>query len=599
MPDVKKTLRNVFGFKDFRANQQEIVEAIVQGRDVFAAMPTGGGKSLCYQLPAAVMDGVAVVVSPLIALMKDQVDAAQELGLAAEFVNSTLSQEEFFGIMDRLDAGRLKLLYVSPERLNLEGFAARLKGVNISFFAIDEAHCLSEWGHDFRPDYLALSDLKKKFPSAHIAAFTATATKRVQQDIVKRLNLDEPFVLRASFDRPELTYRVIAKSSANQQITDIIKGHNGESGIIYRTSRKDVDSTATFLKKNGIKALAYHAGMTPQQRQKCQDSFKRDKVQVVVATIAFGMGIDKSDIRFVVHGDLPRSVEGYYQETGRAGRDGEASFCYLLFSRSDIFKIRYHIDNIIEPAAAQQAKSNLSTIVSFATKNVCRRKQLLAYFDEAYPQENCSGCDVCLDEVETEDAGTNARIFMSAMARTEQRFGIVHIIDIVRGANTEKIRKFDHHNIKTYGARKSYSKQYWSALADELIGQGCIFQNPDRFNALQLTEKGVEVLYGRKDFFMTKFVEPKSAAAKAVKKHQAKEVNPQAQALFEHLRAVRKEIADQKNLPPFVIFSNKTLKEMAEIAPRTEAELLTISGIGEKKLESYGAIFLAAVREYQ
>ena len=378
--DAKKILKSVFGYRSFRENQEEVITAVMDGRDVFTAMPTGGGKSLCYQIPGMMFEGLTVVISPLIALMKDQVDEAVSKGIPAAFLNSSLEKEKISEIYSRLYRGEIKLLYLSPERLAVEGYIDRLHELNVSFFAVDEAHCLSEWGHDFRPDYLFLSHLRKKFPGIPIAAFTATATKKVQDDIIRILKLKKPLIIRASFDRKELNYRVRPKTEVLSQISSFIKNHPDEPGIVYRFSRKDVEKTAAHLKKRGIKALHYHAGMTKDERTKNQELFNNDKVDVIVATTAFGMGINKNNIRYVLHGDLPKSMEGYYQETGRAGRDGLDSDCVLFFSAGDIVKQQYFIEQMEDPGEKAKSRDNLNSLVRFATINVCRRKQLLEYF---------------------------------------------------------------------------------------------------------------------------------------------------------------------------------------------------------------------------
>ena len=417
-------LDKVFGFHSFRDNQEEIVRAVMDRRDAFVVMPTGGGKSLCYQLPAGLLPGTCVVVSPLISLMKDQVDAAAGVGLRSAYYNSSQTQAQRLDVQNRLYAGKLDLLYVSPERLAMETFLNGLKRIRICLFAVDEAHCISEWGHDFRPDYLYLSELVEQFPHVPVAAFTATATERVQTDIISRLDLRNPCVVRASFNRPNLFYQVVPKENAAAQIRAFVNARPGESGIVYRTTRDDVEQTAGMLARAGIRALPYHAGMDDSTRAKNQDAFNKDEVQVIVATIAFGMGIDKSNIRFVIHGDLPKNLESYYQETGRAGRDGEPAHCMLLFRGGDIPKIRFFINQIADSKERKAAARQLNEMIRFASVNACRRRQLLAYFDEAYQRDKCGACDVCSDTVERVDATTEARMVMSAMARTRERFGV-------------------------------------------------------------------------------------------------------------------------------------------------------------------------------
>lgn len=392
---ILKTLKTVFGFQAFRPNQEFIIRNILEGRDVFAVMPTGGGKSLCYQLPATLMHGTAIVISPLISLMKDQVDAAVENGIDAAFMNSSMSADEVSDVYRMLQYNKIKLLYIAPERFAMPHFLERLKITAITLFAIDEAHCISEWGHDFRPDYLGLSLIPRMFPDVPVAAFTATATKRVQEDIIHKIGLRRPHIVRASFNRPNLFYEVKAKSRVESQILEFLGDHPGESGIIYRTTRDSVMETADFLKLKGIAALPYHAGLPAEERNRNQEAFNRDEAQVIVATIAFGMGIDKSNVRFVIHADLPKNIEGYYQETGRAGRDGEPANCLLFFGRSDIPKIRYFINAITDDRERFIAIEKLNQTVGFASYNVCRRRQLLGFFGEDYPLDNCGACDIC------------------------------------------------------------------------------------------------------------------------------------------------------------------------------------------------------------
>jgi len=588
---ILHTLKTVFGFHDFRPNQESIIKSILERRDVFAVMPTGGGKSLCYQLPAKLMRGTAVIISPLISLMKDQVDAARENGISAAYMNSTLSSQEVSHLYRELRGNTIELLYISPERFAMPGFIETLKSVPISLFAIDEAHCVSEWGHDFRPDYLSLSGIPKTFPDVPVAAFTATATSRVQEDICGKLGLRKPFCVRASFNRPNLFYRVERKGRLETQMLEFVRGHSGESGIIYRTSRSSVMETADLLTANGITALPYHAGLSSDVRERNQDAFNRDEVSVIVATIAFGMGIDKSNVRFVVHGDLPKNIEGYYQETGRAGRDGEPAHCLLFFGRGDIPKLRYFIDQITDDSERAIVLEKLNQVVGFATHNVCRRKRLLGYFGEVYPGDNCGNCDICSGDAEQIDITRDAQIVMSAISRTQESYGIGHIVDIVTGADTKRIRELQHDLIKTYGAGKDREKGHWRLIVDELLAQDLVRQEGAPYPVLKLTEKGSNVLFGREQVSALKKDETKVAKRGGF-------TGEGDRGLFERLRSLRKRTAEEIGVPPFVVFSDKTLHEMCVSYPRTLAEMRKITGVGDAKLKRHGDAFVSEINRY-
>lgn len=594
MEKALDTLRTVFGFHAFRPNQEAIIKSILNGRDVFAVMPTGGGKSLCYQLPAKIMNGVTVVVSPLISLMKDQVDAARGNGISAAFLNSSLTRGEMSGVHRMLGDNQIELLYLAPERFVMAGFMETLKAIPVSLFAVDEAHCISEWGHDFRPDYLSLKNIREEFPGIPIAAFTATATLRVQEDIVARLGLKAPYTVRASFNRANLFYQVERKDRVEMQLLHFLKDHPKEPGIIYRTTRDSVMETVDFLKSQGIAALPYHAGLTAEERSNNQDAFSRDEVLVIVATIAFGMGIDKSNVRFVVHADLPKNVESYYQETGRSGRDGAPAHCLLFFSRGDIPRLRYFIDRLADDQEHRIALKKLDQMVGYAAHNVCRRKQLLGFFGEEYPADNCGTCDICSGSMESVDVSIDAQIFMSAMARTEERFGIGQIIDIVTGADTRRIRELGHDKIKTYGAGKHNDKKYWRNLADELLAQEAVRQDGGEYPVLKLTPKGQAILYGKEKITALKREEKK---AKVVPIKSAASGGYDFD-LFEKLRGLRKRIAEDERVPPFVVFSDKTLHEMARIYPVSPSGMRRVGGVGLVKLERYGAAFMQAIKEY-
>jgi ATP-dependent DNA helicase RecQ len=588
-----RTLKTIFGFQAFRPNQETIILNILDKRDVFAVMPTGGGKSLCYQLPAMMLPGTAVVISPLISLMKDQVDAARESGISAAFMNSSMSAEEVSDVYRMLKYNKIRLLYIAPERFAMPHFLERLKTAAVSLFAIDEAHCISEWGHDFRPDYLGLALIPEMFPDVPVAAFTATATQKVQDDIIKRVGLRRPHIVRASFNRPNLFYQVKAKSKIASQILDFLKDHQAESGIIYRTTRDSVVETADFLKSKGITALPYHAGLPSEERNRNQEAFNKDEAQVIVATIAFGMGIDKSNVRFVIHADLPKNIEGYYQETGRAGRDGEPAHCLFFFGRGDIPKIRYFIDGMTDERERFIATEKLNQTVGYASHNVCRRKQLLRFFGEDYPHDNCGACDICSGSVEEIDITLDAQILLSAVSRTGQRFGAGHSIDIVTGADTKRIRELRHNEIKTYGAGRHKDKKYWRSVVDELLAQNALVQEGDPYPVLKITQKGSDILFNRETITALRKEEVKTKPAQ--ERGESQEYD---EVLFGKLRTIRKTLAEEHQVPPYIIFSDKTLHEMCRRFPSTSSAMRTITGVGDAKLERYGKDFIHEIRKY-
>lgn len=593
--DMHNTLKKVFGFQAFRPNQEAIIRHILDKRDVFAVMPTGGGKSLCYQLPAKMMTGTTVVISPLISLMKDQVDAAIENGISAAFINSSLSPQEMSSVYHKLKSHDLELLYIAPERFAMPGFLETLKAIPISLFAIDEAHCISEWGHDFRPDYLSLSGLTQVFPHIPVTAFTATATPRVQEDIISKIGLRSPYVIRASFNRQNLFYQVKSKIGVESQILEFLREHMDEPGIIYRTTRDSVFRLTEFLVDNGIIALPYHAGLATEERKRNQEAFSKDRVTIIVATIAFGMGIDKSNVRFVIHADLPKNIEGYYQETGRAGRDGEVANCLLFFGRQDIPKIRYFIDQMPNENERSIAMEKLNQTVKYASHNdVCRRRQLLEYFGENYPDENCGACDICVGNIEKVDITVDAQIVMSAISRTGQYFGIRHIVDIVSGADTNRIRELRHNEIKTYGAGKHKEKKHWQFIVDELLAQDAIVQDGGQYPVLMLTKKGSDILYGKERIEGLK----REEIRKKTKAFKVSGFELYDEILFDRLRVLRKKLAEEHKVPPYIIFSDMTLHRMCIYYPATLTDMRTISGVGDTKLERYGADFTKEIKAH-
>ncbi len=590
---LRAPLKQYFGFSSFRPLQEEIIRDTLAGKDVFAVLPTGGGKSLCFQLPALVRPGLTVVVSPLIALMKDQVDALQAAGVAATLLNSSLAAGESRPRLRGLHNGEFKLLYVAPERLMLSGFLEDLKQWNVNLFAIDEAHCVSEWGHDFRPEYRQLATLRDQFPGVPLMALTATATERVRADIIEQLHLKNPADYVASFNRPNLNYRVAAKSGAYEQMAAFIKSRKGEGGIIYCQARKTTESLARKLSEDGINARPYHAGLTADERSDNQERFLRDETRVICATIAFGMGINKPNVRFVIHYDLPKNIEGYYQETGRAGRDGLPGECLLLFSPGDRVKQMRFIDEKPNPQERDIARRQLEQMIHYAEIASCRREFLLGYFGEKTSEANCGGCDNCLAPRATWDGTTAAQKFLSCVYRIREKggfgVGMNHVIEVLTGADTEKVRKFGHHELSTYNIGGEHTRAEWGAIGRELIRRGLLFQNPERFSTIEITEAGRDALKTRQKITLTKPVQPNEP-----QKQRAGEIACD-EALFEKLRALRKQLADERGLPSYIIFSDVALRQMARFYPKSDREFSHISGVGDKKLREFGAVFLGEI----
>jgi ATP-dependent DNA helicase RecQ len=586
-------LKRHFGYDSFRPLQEDIIGDILAGRDVFALLPTGGGKSLCFQLPALVKEGLTVVISPLIALMKDQVDALTVNGIAATFLNSSLDAEEARARWRGLHEGKYRLLYVAPERLMLGDFLEQLGKWNVNLLAVDEAHCISEWGHDFRPEYRKLAGLRDAFPTTPILALTATATEHVREDIVRILRLNDARRYVASFNRPNLMYRVVPKQNAHAQILNFIRARPDESGIIYCFSRQSAEDLADRLKKDGVAAKPYHAGLANTTRAKNQEHFIRDTTQVICATIAFGMGINKSNVRFVIHHDIPKNVEGYYQETGRAGRDGLPSECLLLFNPGDAQKQSRFIEMKSDPKEQSVARRQLKDIVSFAETIDCRRAFLLNYFGETHPGA-CGTCDNCLTPRATFDGTLAAQKFLSCVYRIKMKsgfsVGLGHVVDVLRGAKTEKIERWGHAELSTYGIGKEFRKPEWQALGREMTRLGLVSQSEGALSTLQLTEAGMAVLKERRPVALTQPIVPAAIEKSA---GSSSGLSGDEQELFERLRRLRRTLADEQNLPAYIVFSDATLRQMAQRRPTTPAQFATISGVGEKKQKAYGEAFLA------
>src|SRR5664279_6023673 len=550
VPQLLPVLKRYFGFTSFRPLQEEIIRDALAGRDVFALLPTGGGKSLCFQLPALARDGLTVVVSPLIALMKDQVDALQASGIAATFLNSSLAAGQSRERLRGLHNGEFRLLYVAPERLMLSGFLTDLQKWNVKLIAIDEAHCISEWGHDFRPEYRQIADLRKHFPNVPFMALTATATGRVREDIISHLKLREPSCYVASFNRPNLTYRVIAKNKPYDQLLNFLRARPKESGIVYCMSRKSTERVAANLSEDGVKARPYHAGLTPKERSEHQELFLRDDIRVVCATIAFGMGINKPNVRFVVHYDLPKNIEGYYQETGRAGRDGLPGECVLLFSSGDAVKQTTFIDEKPNAQERQIARAQLQQMVHYAECASCRRSELLAYFGEEFSADGCGACDNCLFPRATFDGTLAAQKFLSCVFRIREKngfgVGLNHVVEVLTGADTEKIRKWGDEKLSTYGIGKEHSRPEWAAIGRELIRLGFLRQTTEKFSVLELTNAGAAMLKQRTKVTLTKPVTAPEKAVSHVGEIACDEV------LFGRLRELRKRLADERDVPAYI-----------------------------------------------
>jgi ATP-dependent DNA helicase RecQ len=590
-----RILQDVFGYADFRGPQRAAIEAARSGRDSLVLMPTGGGKSLCYQIPALLGDGVGLVVSPLIALMQDQVAALREVGVAAEFLNSSLSHEEQRAVIQDLRAGKLKLLYVAPERLLQPYTRELLRELPVSIIAIDEAHCVSQWGHDFRHDYLQLHELAELFPGVPRMALTATATALTRAEIVERLKLDDAEVFVSGFDRPNIRYHVASKTDARRQLLKFVAEHRDEAGIVYCLSRKKTESTAEWLTTQGFTALPYHAGLSAETRAQHQQRFLQEDAVIVVATIAFGMGIDKPDVRFVAHVDLPKSLESYYQETGRAGRDGEPAEAWMIYGLQDVVRLRQMIDE--SPAGEARKRHDvqkLDALLGWCEVTSCRRKPLLAYFGDD-SNANCGNCDNCLDPPVTWDGSEAARKLLSAVYRTGQVFGAAHIVDVLLGNETDKVIQHGHARLSVFGIGADLAAQTWRSIVRQLMVQGHLKADARGFGGLILTQQSRPLLRGEVG---VQFREDRKAPALTKKPRRAVgAISAEDAELWEALRECRKRLASEHNVPPYVIFHDATLMQMMEFRPNSANALLGLNGVGQAKLDRYGEDFLAVIRE--
>lgn len=592
-------LKQVFGYTSFRAQQADIVAQVLAGKDAVVVMPTGGGKSLCYQLPALQLEGTCIVVSPLISLMQDQVMALRQLGVAARYWNSVLRMEDVKELVGELKAGQLDLLYLAPERLMMEGFDELLQQCRISLIAIDEAHCISEWGHEFRGDYRHLYRLKQQLPKVPIIALTATATPRVVKDIYDQLQIEDAAFFQSSFDRENLFYEIRAKANTFQQILHFIQDRSGQAGIIYAQSRKQVMAISEKLQQKGILALPYHAGLSVQEREANQEAFIHDRVAVIVATIAFGMGINKPDVRFVIHHDLPKTIENYYQETGRAGRDGEASHCLLFFSYGDTHKYLGFIEQMDDATERKHAQHKLQQMSRFVSQPLCRRKQLLQYFEEVYPKVNCQRCDICVNPPKMRDVTLESQKILSCIYRVKQRFGAQMIVDVLKGKSSPKITQYGLDTLSVYGIEESASIAQLRDMIQYLTFIEAVKVVGTEYPVLALGSEAKQILKGEKTVTMPVFQGPKQLD-KRVTSSKGTGVgfaSGSARELYGRLRSLRTRLAKEKGVPPYIIFHDRSLKEMAVEQPQDLQALLMISGVGETKAQRYGQLFLAAIRE--
>lgn len=594
---AQEVLAHTFGFADFRDRQADIIQAVLRGDNALVVMPTGGGKSLCYQIPSLVRRGVGIVVSPLIALMQDQVNALSNQGVRAAFMNSTLDSGQYFALEQRLRRGEIDILYLAPERLLQNRTLELFDQIPIALFAVDEAHCVAQWGHDFRADYLRLEMLRERYPQVPRLALTATADARTQQEITQRLGLDDDASFICGFDRANIEYRIQQKNSPRRQLLRFLQEEQpGNAGIVYCLSRNKVDDTAIWLRDQGFAALPYHAGMTARDRQRHQDRFLREDGIIIVATIAFGMGIDKPNVRFVAHLDMPKSIEAYYQETGRAGRDGEPASAILFYGMEDVVKLSQMVANSEGDENHKRAeRQRLNAMLGLCEMTACRRQALLRYFGETLEQP-CGNCDNCLSPPTTWDATEAVQKALSCVYRTGQRFGAAHVIEVLRGSENEKVRQFGHHRVSTYGIGRDISVDVWRSLFRQLLVLGYLEVDPRGYGNLLLTQKCRPLLRGEESIQLHREIKPpkKAAAKKALA-----DIEPQHQTLWNALRGLRKQLAQANSVPPYVIFSDTTLKEMLVKRPLSKREMLCVNGVGDIKLERFGDAFLELICEHE
>jgi ATP-dependent DNA helicase RecQ len=591
-------LQQVFGYPAFRPPQEDIVDTVINGGDALVLMPTGGGKSLCYQIPALARPGCGVVISPLIALMQDQVEALRLLGVKASYLNSSLDPASARQVEQQLLSGELDLLYIAPERLTQERTLQLLQQCQVALFAIDEAHCVSQWGHDFRADYLQLSLLHEVFPDVPRIALTATADARTRMEIIQRLTLGEARQFIAGFDRPNIRYRIALKRNPKQQLLQFLQQeHDGDAGIIYCLSRNKTEEMAAWLRQEGFNALPYHAGMDAASRSLHQSRFLREDGIIMVATIAFGMGIDKPDVRFVAHLDMPKTIESYYQETGRAGRDGNPADAWMIYGLDDVIKLRQMMENSEGSEEHKRAEQHrLNAMLGLCEITTCRRQTLLAYFGETLTQA-CGNCDTCLEPADTWDATEASRMALSTAYRTGQRFGVNYLVDVLHGANSDKIFQFGHQHLPVYGLGKTLDKNQWRSVFRQLVARGYLSVDIERFGGLRLEEKCRPLLRGDEKIALRQDLKPVINAKKTKKSRIMLDDSLDAE-LWEHLRAQRRRLANQEGVPPYIIFGDQTLREMCLMRPRDLESFAMLSGVGERKLEKYGDAFLSVINDY-